>query len=51
MDKIENDYIPFWDPLRNKIMLIHKEDCKKIQKEFNKFKTDCPNFEPKAKEQ
>lgn len=49
MDKIENDYyIPFWDPLRNKIILINKEDCKKIQKEFNKF-NDCPNFEAKKK--
>lgn len=51
MDKIENNYIPFWDPLRNKIIWISQEDCEKIQKEFNKFETECPNFEPKAKEQ
>lgn len=49
MDKIENNYIPFWDPLRNKIMLIRKEDCKRFQ-EINK-KLECPNFEPKTKEQ
>ena len=51
MDKIESNYIPFWDPLRNKIMLINKEDCKKIQETFNKLETECPNFEARDKEQ
>lgn len=51
MDKIENNYIPFWDPLRNKITWISKEDCKKIHKTFSKVETECPNFEAKAKEQ
>lgn len=49
MDKIENDYITCWDPIRNRIILITKEDCKKIQETFNKLETECPNFE--AKEQ
>ena len=51
MNKTENDYITVWDPIRNKIILITKEDCKKIQKTFNELETECPNFEAKAKEQ
>ena len=49
MDKIENDYIPYWDPLKNKITWISKEECKKIQETFNKPDNECPNFE--AREQ
>ena len=51
MNKIENNYILFWVPLRHKIKLITKEDCKKIQKIFNEVGTECPNFEARDKEQ
>ena len=51
MDKTENDYIPYWDPIRKRTIWITKEDCKKIQKAFNKLETECPNFEAKTKEQ
>jgi len=51
MDKIENDYITVWDPIRNRTILITKEDCKRFQ-EINKgLETECPNFEAKTKEQ
>lgn len=51
MNKIENNYIPFWDPSRNKIMLINKKDCKRFQEINKKLETKCPNFEAKTKEQ
>lgn len=45
------DFIPFYDPVINKVILVSQEEYKEIGERFSELLYKGPNFETKTEEQ